>query len=62
MRTYTICFITSGGLTIEAETEEEALDYLESEEGQEAIGMCLSGNDITVTDIICEDWEEDATP
>lgn len=51
MKTFTVCFMVTGGLTVEAETEEEAIAYLDSEDGQEAIGMILSDNDVTVTEV-----------
>ena len=51
MKTFTVCFMVTGGLTVEAETEEEAIAYLDSEDGQEAIGIILSGNDVTITEV-----------
>ena len=50
-KTYTICLMITGGITVEAESEDEARAYLDSEDGQEAIGSILAGNDITVTEI-----------
>lgn len=55
MNTYTICFMVTGGISVEAESEEEAMEYFKSESGQEAVGMCLSGNDVTVTEIYEDD-------
>lgn len=55
MKTYTIYFMVDGDLTVQAESEEEALAYLESEDGQEAIGMILSSAEIVVTEIVEED-------
>lgn len=51
MKTFTVCFMVTGGITVEAETEEEAMAYLDSESGQEAVGAILSGNDVTVTEV-----------
>lgn len=51
MKEYLICFDVTGGLTVEAESYEEALEYVRSESGQEAIGIILAQNDVTVTEI-----------
>lgn len=55
MKTYTICFEITGGISVEAESEEEALDYFASESGQEAVGMCLHQNQVSVTEIYVEE-------
>ena len=55
MKTYTVCFMVTGGITVEADTEEEAIAYLDSEDGQEAVGMILSGNDVKVTEVFVEE-------
>ena len=51
MKNYTVCFMVTGGITVEAETEEEAIAYLSSEDGQEAVGMCLALNEPTITEV-----------
>lgn len=45
MKKYTICFMATGGITVEAEDEEDALNYFNSAEGyQEAIeNICENG-------------------
>ena len=54
MKTFTICFEITGGISVEAEDEERALNYFYSESGQEAVGMCLHQNQVSVTEI-CEE-------
>ena len=55
MRTYTICFEITGGISVEAENEEDALNYFNSEDGQADVGMCLSQNQVSVTEIYVEE-------
>lgn len=55
MKTYTIRFMVTGGISVEAESVDAALEYFESEGGQEAVGMCLSENEITVTEVYEEE-------
>lgn len=55
MKQYTICFEITGGITIEAESEEDAMAYFYSEGGQEAVGMALSTNEVSVTEIYEEE-------
>lgn len=52
MKTFTICFMVAGGLSVEAETVHDAIAYLSTEDGQEAVNMELQQNDLTITDII----------
>jgi len=62
MQTYTICFQVTGGISVEAESEDAALEYFWSDAGQEAVGMCLSQNEIDVTEILDEEtvnWLEE---
>ena len=56
-KNYTVCFMVTGGITVEAESKEEAMAYLDTESGQEAVGMILSGNEVTITEVL---EEEDA--
>ena len=51
MKTCTICFMVTGGINVEAEDEEDALNYFASDAGQEAAGMCLAQNQVTVTEV-----------
>lgn len=46
MQTYIICFQVTGGISVEAESEDAALEYFYSDAGQEAVGMCLSQNEV----------------
>ncbi len=48
---YTISFMATGGVTVEAESEEEALKLFHSDSVQEAVGMELSAAEVTVTEI-----------
>lgn len=51
MKEYTICFLVTGGITVEAESEEEALRKFDSEEVQEAVADILLWNSVDITDI-----------
>ena len=51
MKTYLVCFEVTGGLSVEAESEDEVMEYIRSASGQEEIGMNLSQNDVTITEI-----------
>ena len=53
--TYTVCFMVTGGITVKADSEEEAMDYLDTEDGMEAVAMCLAQNDLTITEVYEED-------
>lgn len=55
MKTYTICFMVTGGIAVEAENEDEALAYFHSDAGQEAAWMCIDEHDATVTEIYEEE-------
>lgn len=52
MKTFTVCFEVAGWLSIEAETANDAIAYLNTEDGQEAVNMLLQQNDLTITEII----------
>jgi len=54
---YTISFVKYGGITIEAESEEEALDIFNSDAGQEDAMYELANNysPLDITDIIEEE-------
>ena len=52
---YTICFMVTGGITVEAASEEEAIREFESGGYAESIGEALAMNEITMTEIFEED-------
>ena len=53
MKQFTICFAATGGITINAETEDEALKKFEELSDYDI--MCeLGGNGFDITDIIDE--------
>lgn len=54
MKEYTICFLVTGDITVEAESEEEALRKFDSEEMQEEIDYILRMGEVDITDIIEE--------
>ncbi len=54
MKTWTVCFMTTGGVSVEADTEEEVLNWFRSDAGQTAAWMCLS-DEITITEVLCEE-------
>lgn len=55
MKVYTIGFEISGGITVEAETVEEALQFFRSDKGQELVGLEIPYCDPYVTYIEEED-------
>jgi len=56
MKTYLVCFEVTGGLSVEAESEDEVMEYIRSVSCQEEIGMILAQNDVTITEIsICKE-------
>ena len=55
MKHYTICFMATGGIVIDAESEEEAINRFDSGEFDEEIGMILSQSEITFTEIYEEE-------
>lgn len=57
-KAYTICYMVTGGITVEAESEDEALDRFDSGEFDEEIGRSLAENEISFTEIYPEDdWD-----
>lgn len=48
---YIVCFMVTGGISVEADSPEEAREYFESEGGQEAVAMCLQPEVATITEI-----------
>lgn len=57
-KAYTICYMVTGGITIEAESENEAMDRFNSGEFDEQIGQSLAENEITMTEVYEEeDWD-----
>lgn len=57
-KAYTICYMVTGGVTIEAESEDEAINRFYSGEFDEEIGRSLAENEITVTETYEEDcWD-----
>lgn len=59
-KAFTICFMVTGGITVEAETEDEALEYFNSDEGQKEVYENLNENEIDITEVYEEeDWDFD---
>lgn len=57
-KAYTICFMATGGITVEAESERKARAYFRSEKGQKEAFAELVGNKIEVTEVYEEeDWD-----
>lgn len=48
---YTICFMSTGGVTIEADSEAEALKKFYSDAVQEEVGKELAMNEIDITEV-----------
>lgn len=55
MKRYTICFMSTGGITVDAENEEDALDRFENGEFDEDVYMSLAANDVSFTEIYEEE-------
>ncbi len=55
MRTYTICFEITDRISVKAENKEAALHYFNSKDGQAEVGMSLSQNQVSVTEIYAEE-------
>ena len=55
MKTYTISFRVTGGIMVEAENEDEAINRFNCGEFDEAIGASLAANEVTLLDIDEED-------
>lgn len=59
MKKYVVCFMVTGGITVEAENEQEAMDYFDSYEGkivaQEEACNSIVYNCATITEIFEED-------
>jgi len=51
MKRFIVCFEVTGGIEVEAETADEARERFWSEDCQEAVGICLQQNDVTITEI-----------
>ena len=56
-KNYTVCFMVTGGITVEAESEEEAIAIARSEESMEDISESLLANALTITEVYEEDDE-----
>lgn len=57
-KAYTICYMVTGGITIEAESESEALEKFNNGEFDEQIGQSLAENEVTMTELYEEeDWD-----
>ncbi len=55
-KVYTICFMVTGGVTIEAESEDEALSLFDTSPAVIADAYAsLADNELTITDIIEEE-------
>ena len=58
MKAFTICYMVTGGITVEAETEDEALSRFQSGEFDEDIARSLAENEISFTEMYEEeDWD-----
>lgn len=55
MKKWTVCFLVSGGVTIEAETEDEALSLFNSEQYDAIVQEELLENYVDVTEIFEEE-------
>lgn len=51
MAMYTICFMATGGITVEAESEEEAMNRFEADDIQADIGTILAENGVDITGV-----------
>ena len=58
MKKYTICFMVTGGVSVEADSYGDALLWFDSEEGANAVIDNLLGNDIQIMEIIEEEADE----
>jgi len=56
MKVFTICYMVTGGITIEAQSEEEAMERFHSGEFDEEIGQSLANNELTLTEVYEDDW------
>ena len=51
MKAFTICYMVTGGITVEAETADEAMAEFDNGEFDEEIGRSLAENEVTFTEI-----------
>lgn len=51
MAMYTIRFMATGGITVEAESKEEAMNRFEEDDIQADIGMILAENGVDITEV-----------
>lgn len=49
--TYVVCFEVTGGISIEAESESDAIQKFRSGEYDVAVGTELAQNSVTITDV-----------
>lgn len=57
MKAFTICYMVTGGITVEADSADEAMERCHRGEFDEEIGKSLAENEITFTEIYEEeDW------
>lgn len=54
-KAYTICFMVTGGITVEAESEDEAIEYFNSEAGQMEVLENLNENEVDITEVYEEE-------
>ena len=54
MKTYVVCFQCTGGIAVEAESEEQALEYFWSDACQQEVLMNLDENFLDVTEVFEE--------
>ena len=57
MKLYTICYMVTGGITVEAETMDDALERFQDGEFDEEIGRSLAENEVSFTQIYEEEAE-----
>lgn len=62
MAKYTVCFMATGGIDIEADSEEEAIRKFNEETLEEDVIENLTANGWNVTEVFennTDDWDED---
>ena len=59
MPLFTICYMVTGGVQVEAETEDEAMERFESGEFDEEVGESLVLSALDVTEIIKEEEQHE---
>jgi len=58
MKDYTICFRVTGGVTIRANSQAEAIRWFRSEEGQKLAREDIEGSELDITFIVPDEaWD-----